>query len=275
MALLAGSLRPPSGDPLLGFLVAGFVLLVAGLAALTAHRVQGIAMRSAHGTRRAGMYAAVFTLCSLCFGRIVAPALLGEEQSPWLLALGDVIFVTLGLFAWVMALAEGHAWSDYGFRGGRSMRFVLTFALGIGVAVLYSAKRYAAVGAGQVHVTPDSLVFAAVFAAVGSALPEELLFRGFLQGSLEGRVNRWARLAVPALAFTLMRATRFMPGEDIPLGSWLFHVLGISLPLGLWWGLMRDLAGGSLWPCLVSHFLLEFGSALASASPAAPRALLY
>jgi hypothetical protein len=43
----------------------------------------------------------------------------------------------------------------------------------------------------------------------------------------------------------------------------------MALPLGLWWGLMRDLAGGSIWPSLASHFLLEFGSTLASASPEA------
>lgn len=267
MAFLAGSLRPPSGEPLLGFLVAGFLLLVIGLAALTARRDQSHPMRSAYGVKRAVLYAFVFLLVSWCFSRVIAPALLGEERSPWLLALGDVIFVTLGLYAWVMALAEGHSWHDYGFRGGRSMRFVLTIALGIGVAILYASKSYARIGAGAAHVNPDSLVFAAAFAAIGSAFPEELLFRGFMQGALEGRVNRWARLALPALAFTALRATRFLPGEEIAMSDWLFHVFGISLPLGLWWGLMRDLAGGSLWPCLISHFLLEFGNALASASP--------
>lgn len=265
MAFLAGSLRPPSGEPLLGFLVAGFLLLVIGLAALTARREQAHPMRSSYGVKRAALYAFVFLLVSWCFSRIVAPALLGEERSPWLFALGDVIFVTLGLFTWVMALAEGHSWKEYGFRGGRSMRFVVTIALGIGVAILYASKSYARIGAG-IQVNPDSLVFAAVFAAIGTAFPEEILFRGFLQGSLEGRVNRWARLVLPAIAFTALRATRFTP-DEIGAGDWLFHVFGISLPLGLVWGLMRDLSGGSLWPSLISHFLLEFGNTLASASP--------
>jgi membrane protease YdiL (CAAX protease family) len=213
------------------------------------------------------IYVAVYTLCFGCFARVISPAWLGEAHSPWLLALGDVLSVTLFLFVWVMALGEGHSWRDYGFRGGRTTRFALIVALSLGVAILYSARRWAAVIAGTVTVTPDSLVFALVFAAAGSTIPEELLFRGFLQGTLDGRVNRWAKVAMPALAFTAMRSLRVLPGVDLPFSAWLFHVLGISLPLGLWWGLMRDLSGGSLWPCLLSHFLLEFGNALASASP--------
>jgi len=217
----------------------------------------------------------VYGICFACFARVLSAAWIGEQQSPWLLALGDVISVTIGLFAWVMVLAEGHSWRDYGFRGGRTTRFVLALVLGLGVALLYGAKRWARVSAGLVTVTPDSLVFASVFAAIGSAFPEELLFRGFLQSSLEGRVGRWAKVVLPALAFTAVRSVRLLPGADITPGDWLFHVLGISLPLGLWWGLMRDLAGGSLWPCLLSHFVLEFGNALASASPNAPTAAPY
>ena len=59
-------------------------------------------------------------------------------------------------------------------------------------------------------------------------------------------------------------------GEDYDLRTPIMshpYVLGVALPLGMWWGLMRDLGGGSLWPSLVSHFVTEFGTALASASP--------
>ena len=269
MAFLAGATVMP-GRPLLGYLVAGFVLLAFGIAILTARRVGEIPIRSAEATRRALSYILVYTLTFGCFARVLSAAWTGEQRSPWLLALGDVLSVTLALFAWVMVLAERRPWRDYGFKGGRTTRFVLAMALGIGVALLYGLKRWARVSVGQVTVTPDSLVFASVFAAVGSAFPEELLFRGFLQGSLEGRVGRWAKVVFPALAFTAMRSVRLLPGADITPSDWLFHVLGISLPLGLWWGLMRDLAGGSLWPCLVSHFLLEFGNALGSASPNSP-----
>jgi hypothetical protein len=63
---------------------------------------------------------------------------------------------------------------------------------------------------------------------------------------------------------------RLLPGIGFGAGDWIVYVFGFVLPLGLWWGLMRELAGGSLWPCLASHFLLEFGATLAGASPALP-----
>lgn len=256
-----------SSGPLLGYLVAGFVMLVAGLAALTVRRRRAPALASAESTRRALRYALVFALCSASFGRVIEPALLGSDRSPWLLALGDVLFVTLALFAWVMALAETHRLSDLGFRRVAPGRFLLAMGLGLGVVALYGAGSIRALLAGRVSVSPDSLVFALLFATAGSALPEEMLFRGYLMGSLDGRAQRWARVAIPALAFAVVRSARFMPGPDFPVSSWVFYVLGEVLPLGLWWGLMRDLAGGSLWPCLISHAMLDFFTALASASP--------
>jgi hypothetical protein len=72
---------------------------------------------------------------------------------------------------------------------------------------------------------------------------------------------------VPAVVFAIFRAGRYLPGVDMPFDDWMKYVLGVALPLGMWWGLMRDLAGGSLWPSLASHFVVEFGYALSSASP--------
>jgi membrane protease YdiL (CAAX protease family) len=48
----------------------------------------------------------------------------------------------------------------------------------------------------------------------------------------------------------------------------MVYIFGVVLPLGLWWGLMRELSGGSLWPSLISHFFMEFGITLAHSSPA-------
>jgi hypothetical protein len=87
--------------------------------------------------------------------------------------------------------------------------------------------------------------------------------------TLEGRATRWARVALPALAFTAIRALRFDPVNDTA-AEWLVYLAGVVFPLGLWWGLMRDLAGGSLWPGLISHFLLEFGRTLERASTGLP-----
>jgi len=262
------ALQVPAGEPLLHFLVAGFVLLAVGVASLTYQRSL-VPMNSMEATRRALLYIVLYGLCAACFWRVLSPALLGQERSPWLLALGDVIFITFGLFVWVMALAETRSWRDYGLHMDGSARVALTLALGAAAAFLISQQAYGVIGSGKVRLTHDSMVFAFLYATVGSALPEEILFRGYLQGSLQGQVNRWARVMFPAVAFALFRGLRFLPGVELPFGDWLKYVLGVALPLGMWWGLMRDLAGGSLWPCLVSHFVFEFGSALANASPLA------
>lgn len=242
--------------------------MLAGLAVLTPHRHSRGALASPDGTRRALLYGLFYLLCATSFARLLSGALAGDDASPWLLALGDVMFVTLGLYAWVMMIAEGHAFADFGLRGGPAGRMGLAFAMGLGAAALVGFDSYSALATGEVRPTSDRVVFALVYATIGSAFPEELLFRGFLQGSLGARVHRWARVALPAIAFTALHALRFLPGSDLPVDRWMFYVVGTVLPLGLWWGLMRDWAGGSIWPGLVSHALIALGPTLAGRSPA-------
>lgn len=254
---------------MLGSLVGGFVLLVVGLAALTMAPGRGRPDAN-RGTRRALSYSAVYGLCTAAFFRVLQSALLGSERSPWMLALGDVIFVTLTLFTWVMVLAEGRPMSAYGLRRMQPGRVMLSLLMGLGAVAAYAVIPYARVISGRVSPTPDGLVFALLFSTLGSAFPEEMLFRGYLQGSLDGRVSLWARIAIPALAFTAVRALRFWPDGGLGWPEWMGYIFGVALPLGLWWGLMRELAGGAIWTCLVSHFLLELGPTLAGTSPALP-----
>lgn len=253
----------PASSPLLGFLVAGFVLLAFGLALLTLRRPRRSAFGSGASTQRAMVWACVYGLCAACFARVIAPALLGREHSPWLLALGDVMSVTLALFVWVMVISEGHSLRDYGFRVGPPALLAFWTLVAIAPLGYFLAPSVTALLNGHAHVTADTLVFAGVFAVLGTALPEEILFRGYLMGSFGSRGQRWVRLAVPALAFALVRAVRILPGADIAPAAWMFYIFGRVLPLGVWWGLMRDLSGGSLWPGLISHAALEFVSVLA------------
>ncbi len=238
-----------------------------GLAVLTVRR-RTAPLHSAQGTRRALFYALIYGLCSTAFMRVVGVAVIGEESSPWLLALGDVIFVTLGIFAWVIALAEGHPLGDYGFRRIEAGRLLLTLLMGLGPVVVYAFQPYHDLLTFKLHSPADNLVFAFLYASLGATLPDELIFRGYLMSSLDGRTSQWARVALPALAYTAVRSLRLLPGVGLGSEDWMFYILGFALPLGLWWGLMRELAGGALWPCLASHFLLEFGTTLAGSSPA-------
>lgn len=267
MALLTLAAPGPTAELHLTSLVAGFVIMVVGLAVLTLRRHRN-PMQSSQATRRALGYALVYGLCAMSFGRVVGAALLGAERSPWLLALADVLSVTIGLFVWVMVLAEGHGLGDYGFQRTARGRFGIAMLMGLGAVAFFAHAPYAALLAAPAAPNADVLVFALLIAAFGSAIPEELLFRGYLMGTLAGRHRRWARVAFPAIVFTVVRAARYPIGPSFGPAEWLAYLFGVALPLGLLWGLMRELSGGSLWPSLVSHFLIEFGHAAAGTSPA-------
>ncbi len=254
----------PTSPPPIEQLILGFALLAGGIALITRRR-EHRPLASARGTLRVSLYILAYAASSLSFMRVLAPALLGIETSPWLLALGDVVCVTLGLFVWVIALAERYSSRDFGLHGGPPARIGLALVMGLGSVVVASFWSWRRMWMAGVRPTDDTLIFALAFAILGSAIPEELLFRGLLMSSLTGRAHRWSRVAVPALAFTAVHSLRLLPGVDLPPGDWLGWVMGTILPLGLWWGLMRDLAGGSLWPGLVSHVLIEFSTQLAGA----------
>ena len=254
----------PVHPPPVGALLGGFAAMAAGLAVLT-YRRSHVTLRSPAGTRRILAIVAIYAICSAFFMRVIAAAVLGLDRSPWLEALSDVLCVTIGLFVWVVALSERHTARDYGLHGGRVARMGVATAMGLGAVVVCAFWSYRRIFTGHADLGVDHVVFALTFAVLGSAIPEELLFRGLLTTSLNGRTSRWFRLAAPALIFTLVRGLRFLPGHEMPANVWLQWLLGTVLPLGLWWGLMRDLAGGSLWPGLVSHVLIEFGTRLAGA----------
>ena len=80
-------------------------------------------------------------LQTACFIRVIVPRSRTSIAPPWLFALGDVIFVTLGLFVWVMVLAEGHDLKSYGFHGGRTARLPLAVIMGVGAVVVNRVRR--------------------------------------------------------------------------------------------------------------------------------------
>ena len=257
---------PPSSAPLLGFLIAGFVLLALGLSALTVRRTEPVPLASAATTRRAAIWTLLYGLCAACFARVLQPALLGDDRSPWLLALGDVIAVTLALSVWVMVLAENRRFEEFGLGGDRDQREEHETPDAIAPLGLYLAAPVTWLISGHSRITTDGLVFACIYSTLGSAFPEELLLRGYLMGSLGTRVKTWVRIATPAIAFAALRGMRLLPGPEFPPGAWLLYVFGMVLPLGVWWGLVRELSGGSLWPGMISHAILQFVLVLASTS---------
>jgi len=237
---------PTSLQTPIGYLVAGFALLAAGLAIVVAGRRTPPEPGSRPRPSRAALLAIVYGISSAAFMRVLGPAVLGLNQSAWLLALGDVIFVALGLLVVFMVLAEGRPASDFGVRGGNAGRLPLALIMGVGAVVVVAFDAYQALFSGRVVVNADGLVFATLFALLGSAVPEELLFRGYLMSSLDGRMRRWSRVIVSAAAFTAVRSIRFWPGEGLGMADWMVYISGAVLPLGLWWGLVAGLAAVAL-----------------------------
>jgi membrane protease YdiL (CAAX protease family) len=252
-----------------GSLLPGFVILVVGLAGLSFRRTRP-PIQSPHATIRALLYALVFGLATAAFTRGIGAAVMGDQRSPSLLALWDVIFVTLGLFVWVMALVEGYSPRDFGFRSLPSGRFVLATLMGLGMAAVYAFDAWTRLASGRIPVGQDELVYALLAATLGSAIPEETLFRGYLMGSLEGRTRTWERIAIGAIAYSFARSLRTAPLLGLGSPAWLSYFFGVDLPMGLGFGIMRELARGAIWPCIVSHFALELGLALSGSSPTLP-----
>lgn len=260
---------PGPASALSGSLLPGFVILVVGLAGLSLRRTRP-PFHSRQATIRALLYALVFGLATAAFTRGIGAAVVVDQRSPWLLALWDVIFVTLGLFVWVMALVEGYTPRDFGFRTLPAGRFVLATLMGLGIAAVFAFDAWTRLGSGRIAVGPDVLVYALLAATLGAALPEETLFRGYLMGSLEGRTRAWERIAIGAIAYSVARSLRTAPLLGLGSPAWLSYFFGVDLPLGLGFGLMRELARGAIWPCIVSHVVLELGLALSGSSPTLP-----
>jgi membrane protease YdiL (CAAX protease family) len=259
----------PIAPPPLGYLLAGFLLLVVGLAWLWRTRPRELALRSPQGTRRAIGYGVVFTLTSACFARVANPALAGTEHSPWLLALADVLFATQILFAWILLLVEDLPARDLGLRWAGGRRAGWAWLLCLAMPIVASLPHYLQLFRGKLPFSTDAAVFAGLFALGASSLPQEIIYRGYLQGSLEGRMALAPRVLLQAVLFAAFHLGRVIPGVDVSWSEFLVLIFGLLIPAGLFWGAMRELAGGSILPVLVSHFLLRLAQAWVTATPGA------
>ncbi len=257
----------PTAPPPLGFLLGGFAVLVVGLALLSRTRPEGLTLRSTAGFRRALGYAAVYALTSAFFARVTWPALAGVEHSPWLLALGDVLFATLGLFAWFLVLVEDLPARELGLHGCGGRRAVWAWSLCIAMPLVASLPHYLQLLDGTKPFNMDAAVFGTLFAAGAASVPQEIIFRGYLQGALAERMSMVARVALQAVLYGVFHLGRFMPGVDMTWSGFLAQVFGLLIPAGLFWGAMRELAGGSLLPVIVSHFLLRVAEVWVNATP--------
>lgn len=75
---------------------------------------------------------------------------------------------------------------------------------------------------------------------------EELIYRGAMQGALEERLGRWAAAPTAVVLYLLAH-----------LGSGNWALIALTVPCGLFWGLLRA-ATKSLWAPVLCHLLWDW-----------------
>lgn len=184
---------------------------------------------------------AVLWIIVYCALTIPTRGELGDE-SPWMLAALAAIAAGSAAFIWKNGLAEYYGltgWSKY----ARAcmyflpMFFLMTGNLWGGFGLEYS-------GMAQVYATLSMLLIGFV---------EEVLFRGFLFKALLEKDGPKPAIIISAVTFGIGHIVNLLAGQASleTVGQVLFAVA---------WGFLFTFAyykGGSLWPCIVVHGLVD------------------
>ena len=163
----------------------------------------------------------------------------------------DSLWMLLALLAMAVAMTAfillGGLREHYGLRGWskharRCLYFLPMFALATGN--LWGGARWNYPGAAQ------------VFAALSMAMVgyvEEVLFRGFLFKALLKQTRAGVAIVISALTFGIGHIINLLTGQA-SVDTLIQIVFAVS------WGFMFTLAyykGGSLWPCIAVHALID------------------
>jgi len=108
---------------------------------------------------------------------------------------------------------------------------------GLADAIAYIADKIA-------HYTPQQRVFFALMGVI-AAIPEETIFRGILQPTLQAKLGRWSGIVLAALVFAVYHV-QF---------AFALPVLASHTCLGLVLGLLRERTG-TLWAPGIAHALV-------------------
>lgn len=181
------------------------------------------------------------------------PFMLNISNANFSLAGQDValilaVFSMYGLFerrrGWKLGLGQRDGWVRFAEGAGFGMALISIVVLMIFV---FGGARII-----EVRFTPPVLQSAwqtlILFLLVG--LSEELMSRGYVQGLLRHRFNKWVAWSVSAFLFALLHG--FNPG----VWSHGFPVLNLML-VGVLFSVYRDVSGG-LWAPIGFHFTWNF-----------------
>ena len=176
-------------------------------------------------------------------------------------AIPVMIGVSLGIALLLMATAGGRRFRSFGFRPAGAKVLWRSLCLGVAVAVLLRGLARM-MGVQQASITGLATWQVVLFFWVAAPVQEEVIFRGLLQGTLQGGfpglipVARWkfsVAALVSAVAFALVHLA--LPTVGASSGATAF-VVASALILGLAAGQLRW-STGSLAPGFVIHALFN------------------
>ncbi len=176
-------------------------------------------------------------------------------------AIPVMIGVSLGIALLLMATVGGRRFRSFGFRLAGAKVLWGSLCLGVAVAVLLRGLARV-MGVQQASMAELATWQVVLFFWVAAPVQEEVIFRGLLQGTLQGGfpglipVARWkfsVAALVSAVAFALVHLA--LPTVGASSGATAF-VVASALILGLAAGQLRW-STGSLVPCFVIHALFN------------------
>ena len=184
---------------------------------------------------------AVLWIIAYCVLTIPIRGNLGDD-SPWMLAALLAIAAAASAFIWKNGLAEEYGLTGWSKAARACLYFLPMFFLATGN--LWGGFGLEYEGVGQVCATLSMLLIGFV---------EEVLFRGFLFKAMLKKDGPKPAIIVSAVTFGMGHIVNLLAGQA-SLETALQMVFAVA------WGFILTYAfykGGSLWPCIVVHGLVD------------------
>ncbi len=188
-------------------------------------------------------------------GGLLIAVLAGRIGGPVAALAGGVL--TVGLALVTIRLLDRHSWPDAGLRPGRSagsqllLGFLVWAVPGAAMIIIGALAGWLRFAADLTPVLLGVIGLQLVVAGLAQALPQELIFRSAIFGSLGERFGDWPLILLQAL---LYGGFLFLISRD-PLNA------GFGIGVGIAFGYLRAITG-SVWAAVGMHVAYRLATGL-------------